>query len=35
MFDLATGEPRSLPATRAVRTFPVTVRDGTVTVELP
>ena len=25
----------SLPATRAVRTFPVTVRDGTVTAELP
>lgn len=35
MFDLATGEPRSLPATRAVRTFPVVVHDGQVTVEIP
>ena len=35
MFDLTTGEPRSLPATRAVRTFPVSVVDGQVTVELP
>jgi len=35
MFDLATGEPRSLPATRPVRTFAVTVRDGRVTVEVP
>ena len=35
MFDLATGEPRSLPATRPVRTFPVSVHDGKVTVETP
>lgn len=35
MFDLSTGEPRSLPATHAVRTFPVVVRDGAVFVELP
>jgi 3-phenylpropionate/trans-cinnamate dioxygenase ferredoxin subunit len=35
MFDLATGEPRSLPATRPVRTFAVTVRDGLVAVEVP
>jgi 3-phenylpropionate/trans-cinnamate dioxygenase ferredoxin subunit len=35
MFDLATGEPRSLPATRPVRTFPVVVHDGKVTVEMP
>ena len=35
MFDLATGEPRSLPATRAVRTFPVSVHDGKVTVQTP
>jgi len=35
MFDLATGEPRSLPATRPVRTFPVAVHDGKVTVETP
>jgi 3-phenylpropionate/trans-cinnamate dioxygenase ferredoxin component len=34
MFDLATGEPRSLPATRAVRTYPVVVRDGRVEVDL-
>jgi 3-phenylpropionate/trans-cinnamate dioxygenase ferredoxin subunit len=34
MFDLATGEPRSLPATKPVRTFPVVVRDGVVTVEV-
>ena len=34
MFDLATGEPRSLPATRSVRTFPVAVRDGHVEVDL-
>jgi len=35
MFDLVTGEPRSLPATRAVRTFPVSVHDGKVTVQTP
>ena len=35
MFDLATGEPRSLPATKAVRTYPVAVHDGQVTVEVP
>lgn len=35
MFDLATGEPRSLPATKPVRTFEVVVRDGTVVVEVP
>ena len=34
MFDLATGEPRSLPATRPVRTFPVVVHDGGVFVEV-
>jgi 3-phenylpropionate/trans-cinnamate dioxygenase ferredoxin component len=34
MFDLATGEPRSLPATKPVRTFPVVVHDGQVTAEL-
>ena len=33
MFDLRTGEPRSLPATKPVRTFPVSVTDGTVVVE--
>lgn len=35
VFDLVTGEPRSLPATRPVRTFPIAVRDGMVTVETP
>jgi 3-phenylpropionate/trans-cinnamate dioxygenase ferredoxin subunit len=35
MFDLSTGEPRSLPATRSVRTFPVAVHDGKVTVDVP
>lgn len=35
MFDLGTGEPRSLPATKPVRTFPVSVRDGAVVVEVP
>ncbi len=35
IFDLATGEPRSLPATHPVRTFPVSVHDGHVTVEVP
>jgi 3-phenylpropionate/trans-cinnamate dioxygenase ferredoxin subunit len=34
MFDLATGEPRSLPATRPVRIFPVEVLDGNVTVDV-
>jgi 3-phenylpropionate/trans-cinnamate dioxygenase ferredoxin subunit len=34
MFDLATGEPRSLPATKPVRTFHVAVRDGKVVVEV-
>lgn len=34
MFDLATGAPRSLPATKPVRTFPVSVRDGVVSVEV-
>ncbi len=34
MFDLATGEPRSLPATKPVRTFPVSVHDGIVSVDL-
>jgi 3-phenylpropionate/trans-cinnamate dioxygenase ferredoxin component len=29
-FDLTTGEPMSLPATRPVPTYPVTVEDGTV-----
>ena len=34
-FDLATGVPRSLPATEPVPTYPVRVVDGAVVVELP
>ena len=34
-FDLATGTPRSLPATEPVETYPVRVVDGTIVVELP
>jgi 3-phenylpropionate/trans-cinnamate dioxygenase ferredoxin component len=34
-FDLATGVPRSLPATEPVATFPVGVVDGSIVVELP
>jgi 3-phenylpropionate/trans-cinnamate dioxygenase ferredoxin subunit len=30
VFDLATGEPGSLPATTAVAVYPVSVRDGVV-----
>jgi 3-phenylpropionate/trans-cinnamate dioxygenase ferredoxin subunit len=35
VFDLKTGEPRSLPATKPVAVYPVRVRDGVVVVELP
>ena len=34
MFDLETGEPLSLPATRAVPVYEVTVVDGTVLLKL-
>ncbi len=34
MFDLRTGEPLCLPATRPVPVYKVTVRDGHVVVEL-
>ena len=34
-FELATGMPRSLPATEPVPTFPVKIVDGSVVVELP
>jgi len=34
MFDLRTGEPLSLPATRPVRVYRATVRDGDVVIEL-
>jgi 3-phenylpropionate/trans-cinnamate dioxygenase ferredoxin subunit len=32
-FDLRTGEPRSLPAKRPVKTYPVCVKDGVVYVD--
>ena len=35
MFDLLTGEPCSLPATRPVAVYPVEVADGEVAVVLP
>jgi 3-phenylpropionate/trans-cinnamate dioxygenase ferredoxin component len=34
-FDLETGIPMSLPAFEPVATFPVTVRDGMIVVEVP
>ena len=34
-FDLKTGEPQSLPATKPVPTYDVTVDDGDVKVRLP
>jgi 3-phenylpropionate/trans-cinnamate dioxygenase ferredoxin component len=34
-FDLATGVPRSLPATEPVTTYPVRVVDGAIVVDLP
>jgi 3-phenylpropionate/trans-cinnamate dioxygenase ferredoxin subunit len=34
-FDLATGMPRSLPATEPVETYPVRVVDDSIVVELP
>jgi 3-phenylpropionate/trans-cinnamate dioxygenase ferredoxin subunit len=34
-FDLATGTPRSLPATEPVATYPVRVADGSIVLELP
>ncbi|MGC2240026.1 MAG: non-heme iron oxygenase ferredoxin subunit [Acidimicrobiia bacterium] len=33
-FDLTTGEPMSLPATRPVPTYPITIEDGTVFLDL-
>jgi 3-phenylpropionate/trans-cinnamate dioxygenase ferredoxin subunit len=35
MFSLMTGRPESLPATRPVPVYPVTIEDGDVMVELP
>jgi 3-phenylpropionate/trans-cinnamate dioxygenase ferredoxin subunit len=34
-FDLRTGKPLSLPATKPVRVYQVSVEDGTVYLELP
>ena len=34
-FDLTTGNPQSLPATKPVPTYSVSIEDGTVFVELP
>ena len=34
-FDLATGTPRSLPATEPVATYSVRIADGTIVLELP
>lgn len=35
LFSLETGEPETLPATRAVATYEVSVTDGEVSVQLP
>lgn len=35
LFSLTTGEPDTLPATRAVATYEVSVSDGEVSVQLP
>ena len=34
LFDLATGKPRTLPAYQPVRTYPVTIEDDTVKLEV-
>jgi 3-phenylpropionate/trans-cinnamate dioxygenase ferredoxin subunit len=34
-FDLATGTPRSLPATEPVEIYPVRVAEGSIVLELP
>jgi 3-phenylpropionate/trans-cinnamate dioxygenase ferredoxin component len=35
MFELSSGRPMSLPATEPVDTYPVSVVDGSIVVELP
>jgi 3-phenylpropionate/trans-cinnamate dioxygenase ferredoxin subunit len=35
VFDLRTGEPKSLPATKPVQTYTVSVQDGDLYLELP
>ena len=34
LFDLTTGRPKTLPAYAPVRTFPVTIEDDTITLEV-
>jgi 3-phenylpropionate/trans-cinnamate dioxygenase ferredoxin component len=34
LFDLTTGKPKTLPAYQPVETFPVTIADGSVTLEV-
>jgi 3-phenylpropionate/trans-cinnamate dioxygenase ferredoxin component len=34
LFDLTTGRPKTLPAYAPVRTFPITVEDDTITLEV-
>ena len=34
LFDLKTGRPKTLPAFTAVRTFPITIDDETITLEV-
>jgi 3-phenylpropionate/trans-cinnamate dioxygenase ferredoxin subunit len=33
-FDLCSGRPLNLPAYRPVETYPVTVKDGVITIEV-
>lgn len=35
LFDLTSGRPKTLPAFQPVRTFPVTIEDDTVKLEVP
>ena len=35
LFDLTTGRPKTLPAYQPVQTYPVTIEDDTVKLELP
>jgi 3-phenylpropionate/trans-cinnamate dioxygenase ferredoxin subunit len=35
LFDLTTGRPKTLPAYQPVQTYPVTIEDDTVRLELP
>ncbi|HEY3552243.1 MAG TPA: Rieske 2Fe-2S domain-containing protein [Solirubrobacterales bacterium] len=35
LFDLTTGRPKTLPASQPVSTYPVTIEDDTVKLEMP